>query len=111
MVYDKIEKNFFKKLKTFNDVEDIPLFNMMNKTLWENKYVPRYIELGAIPKNKLIHGKSYIGKSRNTKIATWNKINQRFEYIRIKNDRPYKEIINHFEDDDGGDLFIPMNIV
>jgi hypothetical protein len=110
-MYGTIEKKFFKKIKRFNNVDDIPIFQMTNKKLWESVYVPRFIELGAISKSLLQHGKSYMGKSRNTKIATWNKINQRFEYIRLKNNKPYKEVINHFEDDDGGDLFVPINII
>ena len=67
----------------------------------------KMIELGAIPKDKLIVGHTYLGKCRNAGKAIW-KENGRFEYIRTKFGCTYPEEINHFQDDNGYDLFTPI---
>lgn len=59
-----------------------------------------------IPRNKLIVDKKYKGYCRNTNEATWN--GKEFVYDRYKFGSTFKDTINHYEDDDGYDLFIPI---
>ena len=54
----------------------------------------------------LIIGKEYLGSCRNSERAIWN--GKCFEYERYKWGTTYIDEINHFEDDDGYDLFVPI---
>ena len=67
--------------------------------------IPNLIKWGAIPKSQLTIGKTYKGYCRNTSEATWT--GKRFEYPREKFGFTYIDVINHFEDDNGLDLFVP----
>lgn len=72
-----------------------------------NTYVVKnFIRCGAIPKKDLVIGKTYIGSCRNAGEAVW--LGEYFEYDRYKFGCIFKEKINHFEDDDGYDLFVPL---
>lgn len=62
--------------------------------------------LRPIPKSELEIGKEYTGVCRNAGRAVWD--GEKFWYIRTKFGRSYDESINHYEDDDGYDLFIPV---
>lgn len=62
-----------------------------------------------IAKNDLIVDKSYLGNCRNADIAKWN--GEKFEYQRTKFGDTFTETINHFEDDNGYDVFVPFEIV
>jgi (p)ppGpp synthase/HD superfamily hydrolase len=64
---------------------------------------------GIVPKHKLIKGKYYFGKCRQSQVALWN--GYVFVYMRTKFGSIYPEDINHLEDDNGYDLFIPLEIV
>lgn len=57
-------------------------------------------------KEKLRKNKFYYGRCRNSSIAKWN--GKQFVYIRQKFNNSFKENINHFEDDNRFDLFIPL---
>lgn len=59
-----------------------------------------------IPKKDLIIGNTYDGECRNADKATWN--GKTFTYLRYKFGYAYMENINHYEDDDGYDVFIPI---
>lgn len=63
----------------------------------------------VISKSELAEGREYQGNCRNSNHAMWN--GKRFEYYRYKFGSWYKEEINHFEDDDGYDVFVPMKII
>jgi len=94
----------WKKLQKFESINDIPLLPkplspFVLKTL---------IRCGAIPKNKLIDGKEYIGNCRNASKATWDAKRNVFVYMRNKFGSVFPEDINHFEDDNGYDLFVPI---
>lgn len=67
--------------------------------------------LGMIKKSDLVDGKTYFGKCRNAKQAVWHESKQKFTYIREKMGSSFKEDINHPEDDNGFDLFIPIKLV
>lgn len=66
----------------------------------------RFIELGAIPKDKLENGKWYHGACRNADKALWN--GMVFEYDRHKFGMVFKDYVNHFQDDNGYDVFVPI---
>lgn len=79
---------------------------MRNKEDYEKYVVKNFIRCGAIPKKDLVIGKTYIGNCRNAGEAVW--LGEQFEYDRYKFGHTFKEKINHFEDDNGFDLFIPL---
>jgi hypothetical protein len=92
--------------KPFLTTDDIPELPKVNKEKWETFYVPILIKRGAIPKKDLKIGASYLGSCRNSETAVWN--GECFVYKRTKFGMTYDEEINHFEDDDGFDLFVPI---
>lgn len=59
-----------------------------------------------IPKDELVVGKTYKGNCRNSSIAVWD--GKVFWYDRYKFGSTYIEPINHYEDDDGYDVFVPF---
>lgn len=98
--------NFFNELKPFQTPDDIPEIPIVDENTYNNVIIPNLIRCGAIEKNKLIIGVTYIGNCRNTDEAIWN--GKCFEYERYKWGTTYTDEINHFEDDDGYDLFVPI---
>lgn len=62
--------------------------------------------LRAIPKEELVIGQYYLGECRNASIARWD--GKHFVYTRHKFGGTYEETINHYEDDDGYDVFVPV---
>lgn len=65
------------------------------------------ITLNPIPKKDLVDEGYYFGVCRNASIARWNADEQKFTYFRIKFGNGFTEDINHYEDDNGFDLFVP----
>ena len=59
-----------------------------------------------ISKKDLVVGEKYSGICRNASEAVWN--GKVFEYKRYKFGFYYDEDINHYEDDDGYDVFVPF---
>lgn len=97
---------FFRNLQPFEDEHNIPDIPKVSSEIYTQEIIPNLIRCGAIPKSQLIEGKTYIGSCRNTSKAVWN--GSCFEYDRYKFGTTYLDHINHFEDDDGYDLFIPI---
>ena len=97
---------YWDNLKKFENSNDIPFIPYCTHERFNEFYLPRLIQAGAIPKVDLIEGETYIGSCRNAYEAIWN--GKQFEYQRYKFGYTYTEKINHFEDDDGYDLFIPI---
>ena len=96
-------------MRLANKIQD----NLCNMLLMDDKdyeeiIVPNIIRCGGIPKDKLIIGKTYIGDCRNAREAVWD--GEKFTYMRTKFGSTYPETINHFQDDDGYDLFVPLKI-
>jgi len=91
--------------KVSEDIPNIPRFKTKEE---HEKFCRMLIENGAIPKNKLKDKMKYYGTCRNTDYAIWNESTQKFSYKRFKFDIPYIDSINHFEDDNGYDLFVPI---
>jgi len=59
-----------------------------------------------IPKSELITGVIYDGYCRNTNRATWD--GEEFHYKRHKFGTTFDDTINHYEDDEGYDVFVPI---
>jgi hypothetical protein len=101
-------KDNFKNIKPMVLAKDVPdLPHGYDKEEWERYFVPILIERGAIPKKDLVDGEWYYGEHRNCNFAKWNKNNNRFDYIRYKFGY-FWDCCNHFEDDDGFALFVPL---
>lgn len=102
------QKENFANIKPFNKIEDIPNLPVVDKEEWDNYYVPILISKGAIPKKDLIDGQWYIGDHRRCKIAKWDANKNVFVYVREKFGQKYLDTCNHFQDDDGFALFVPI---
>lgn len=98
--------NNLPKLET---PEDVPVLPMVDEKEWKEFYVPRLVAAGAIPKKDLIHNQIYIGEHRNTTIARWNGETNKFDHMRYKFGW-MEDTCNHFEDDDGFALFVPIRL-
>lgn len=96
--------------KKFKDLDDIPEFPGCISEEEHKELVNLYIKAGAISKSELKPGGWYIGQCRNTTIAQWWP-KSGFNYIRYKFGDKYVDTINHFEDDNGYDLFIPFKLI
>lgn len=67
-------------------------------------------ELGMIKKEDLIDGKQYLGYSRNTDKAYWSKENNVFTFLNsghFEGDG-FEDHVPHPENDDGYDIFVPI---
>lgn len=76
------------------------------------------VESGMVAKSDLVDGQYYQGTCRNAQVAVWraNEPKYRsepgcFVYMRTKFSSVFPETINHPEDDNGFNLFIPVGIV
>jgi hypothetical protein len=103
-------KNYWENLKPFINASDVPDIPITSIEQYREYYVPKLIKSGAIPKNQLIHGQVYYGNHRQCTIAKWNAEKNIFEYWRHKFQMTYIDTCNHFEDDDGFAVFVPIAI-
>lgn len=92
-----------KNCKISDDFQ--PNIPVVSQKEYNTIIIPNLIEWGAIPKSQLTVGKTYKGYCRNADKAVW--LGDKFEYDRYKFGATFKEKINHFEDDNGYDLFVP----
>ena len=99
---------YWKTRNPFKDEDDIGSIPIVSEKDYNNIIIPNIIRCGGIPKDKLIIGKTYIGDCRNATEAIWD--GKVFKYMRTKFGSTYEEEINHFEDDDGYDVFVPIKI-
>ena len=94
----------------FLSIPSLQAGHFISRGLFDREYfeiVCKTLEsLGAIPKKNLIPGHTYYGDCRNSSTAIWLEEGV-FEYQRNKFGITYPEKINHYEDDDDYDLFIP----
>ena len=93
-----------EKIETPDQVPGLP--TQVPDSIWIGLIVPALEIRGAILKKDLKPGIKYLGECRNSETAIWK--GDEFEYIRTKFGYSYPETINHFEDDDGYDLFVPI---
>ena len=66
----------------------------------------KYYSAGIIKKSDLVVGEYYWGVCRNSSLAMW--LGKEFVYLRTKFSSTFAETINHLEDDDGYDVFVPI---
>lgn len=102
-------KEFFEELGTFTSLDQLSGINIPSvddPKFYKEVIVKNLVRCGAIPKNSLVIGKTYLGECRNASEATW--LGENFVYRREKFGYVFDETINHFEDDNGYDLFIPL---
>jgi len=99
----------WENLQPFKTPQDVPTLPNVDKKEWNDYFVPKLIEAGAIPKKDLVDGEYYIGDHRCTRIAQWNEKKQMFNYWKMEF-FPHWDHCNHFEDDDGFALFVPIAI-
>lgn len=97
----------WQEMKPFKSIEDIPHLPIVDSEEWNNFYIPILIKCGAIPKKDLKKDGYYEGTCRNADKAQWN--GDQFIYEREKFGCKFLEKINHFEDDNHADLFVPLN--
>ena len=102
-------KNYWMSLPKFEKVDQIPRLPLVeDREEWKNFYVVKLIESGAIPKSLLVDRGYYLGDHRNATVAQWDAETKRFKYMRTKFNSVYPAFCNHFEDDDGYALFVPI---
>lgn len=74
-------------------------------------YCKKYRIENPIPKADLIDGHYYVGYCRNARIARWFEAEQIFKHWRNKFGSSFIEEIQHPEDEDYYDVFIPVRLV
>lgn len=99
---------YWRNRNPFRDEDDIPPVPIVLPKDYEEVIIPNIVRCGGIPKDKLIVGETYIGDCRNASEAVWN--GKTFTYMRTKFGTTYPEDINHFQDDDGYDVFVPIRL-
>jgi hypothetical protein len=97
---------YWRNLNREFTVETIPDIPKTSPDVYNDIIIPALIRCGAIPKSQLEVGATYIGSCRNASEAVW--LGDKFEYQRYKFGYTFPETINHFEDDNGYDLFVPI---
>ena len=110
-IKDVQAKHFVDWLNTkpkFQEPNDIPEMPNLGKEYTDKYFTKAFIEHGAIPIDQLEVGKTYIGKCRNAHEALWN--GEVFVYERNKFGSSYYEEVEHFQDDEGYDVFIPIKV-
>lgn len=98
----------WENMKPFEDEDSIPPIPKVLPKDYKEVIIPNIIRCGGIPKDKLKKGATYIGDCRNSSQALWN--GKEFIYVREKFGSSYTEKINHFEDVNGYDVFVPIKI-
>ena len=102
--YQKLIDSLENMTSFGNEIINVP--KMKSREDYEKYVIKNFIRCGAIAKKDLVIGKTYVGSCRNTEEATW--LGEYFEYNRTKFGTVFKEKINHFEDDNDFDLFVPL---
>ena len=100
---------YWNELKPFLTPDDVPAIPRVKEKEYKEFYVPRLIAAGAIPKTDLIDGQCYVGDYRNARIGKWNAKENVFEHWRYKFGFRL-DTCNHFEDDNGFALFVPIGL-
>lgn len=101
-------KEYWENLPKIVNPNDVPELPRVDIQEWKDYYVPKLIEAGAIAKKDLIVDQIYIGDHRQARVAKWN--GKEFVYNRTKFNNVYEDKCNHFEDDDGFALFVPLRV-
>jgi len=89
------------------DMKDIHLPNPLEPF----HYDILYNKMGVLRKEQLVDGKYYRGFCRNADVAMWDEKENCFWYMRHKFGDVFAEKINHLDDDNFHDLFVPVEEV
>jgi hypothetical protein len=100
---------YWNELKPFLTPNDVPAIPRVKEKEYKEFYVPRLIAAGAIPKADLVDNQFYFGEYRNANVGKWIAEKNVFEHWRYKFGFRIDEC-NHFEDDDGFALFVPIRL-
>ena len=100
---------YWNNLPKFEKPEDVPNIPRVDPVEYKEFYVPKLIGAGAIPKNELVDGQFYFGEYRNANVGRWLAEKQVFEHWRYKFGFRIDHC-NHFEDDNGYALFVPLRL-
>ena len=100
---------YWNNLPKFEKPEDVPNIPRVDAEEYKEFYVPKLIGAGAIPKNELVDGQFYFGEYRNANVGRWLAEKQVFEHWRYKFGYRLDDC-NHFEDDNGYALFVPIRL-
>ena len=99
--------------KIFPQIQKIDISNISNlqmpKITIDDEVIKELEEKGAILKNKLVKNRLYIGFCRNSTLGKWD--GSKFEYLRYKYGTLIIDYINHFQDDNSFDVFVPIREV
>ena len=106
----KKQEEAWDNLPKFVKTVDVPNLPQAEPEVWKSFYVPRLINAGAVPKVDLIDGQHYYGEHRIATIAKWDNKEKQFKYTRYKFGNTFIDTCNHFEDDDGFALFVPIRL-
>jgi len=102
-------REYWDNLKPFNEAHEVPTLPRVETDEWQEFYVPKLINAGAIPKDRLIDGVWYYGEYRNSKFGKWDATKQEFGLWRYKFGWRW-DTCNHFQDDNGFALFVPLRV-
>jgi len=100
---------YWNELKPFETPADVPSIPRVDEKEYREFYVPRLIAAGAIAKADLVDGQFYYGEYRNANVGKWNAEKNVFDHWRYKFGFRL-DTCNHFEDDDGFALFVPIRL-
>jgi hypothetical protein len=100
---------YWNELKPFEKPEDVPAIPHVDEKEYREFYVPKLIAAGAIPKADLVDNQFYYGEYRNANVGKWNAEENVFEHWRYKFGFRL-DTCNHFEDDNGFALFVPIRL-
>jgi len=89
-------------MKQMLEPEDVPFLPRQLSP----EFLAELVAAGMVPKKDLVVGGVYLGQCRNARVAKWE--GKRFVHWRVKFRSVFEERINHPEDDDGFDVFIPI---
>ena len=111
---EKIERRkrireYWENLPKFEKPEDVPDIPRVEEKEYREFYIPKLIAAGAIPKKDLVDGQFYFGEYRNANVGKWVAEKNTFEHWRYKFGFRIDEC-NHFEDDNGFALFVPIRL-
>lgn len=108
ITFSEKDDEYFPKIDRF-DEDNIFNIGRLPNPIPGDAYKELYRK-GILSKKDLVKGKYYYGKCRNAKVALWN--GHEFVYMRDFWGRSFfPEEINHLEDDNGFDVFIPLKEV
>jgi hypothetical protein len=108
--YKKREREAWDNLKPFKNTWDVPQIPQVTAEVYKAFYIPKLFKAGAIPKIDLVDGQVYIGNHRRCIAGKWNATLNKFEYNRDKWGGMIPDDCNHFEDDNGFALFVPIKL-